>query len=380
MIRIKDKSDCCGCWACVQKCPKSCISMQEDPEGFLYPHVETSICINCGLCEKVCPVINQQDGRVPLQTFAAKNLDDEVRLQSSSGGFFSIIASYVIQNGGIVFGAKFNDKWEVIHSSAETETELNKFRGSKYVQSQIKETYSEAETYLKQNKIVLFSGTPCQIAGLKLFLRKEYNNLITVDFICHGVPSPKILRNYLNEVTDNNIDAIKQINFRDKSKGWKLFSFKLTFNTKTKICEDLHKNPYLKGFLSDLYLRPSCHKCPTKSLKSGSDITIGDFWGVHNVFPNFDDDKGVSAISINSPKGEDIVNQLNLHKIKCTFEAIKQYNPALYKSSPIPPERKTFWESKENSLIKRIREYTYHNPNIIIRAIRKIFRLIFKSK
>lgn len=355
--------------------------MQEDPEGFLYPHVETSICINCGLCEKVCPAINQQDERVPLQTFAAKNLDDEVRLQSSSGGFFSIIAPYVIQNGGIVFGAKFNDKWEVIHSSAETETELNKFRGSKYVQSQIKETYSEAETYLKQNKIVLFSGTPCQIAGLKLFLRKEYNNLITVDFICHGVPSPKILRNYLNEVTDNNIDAIKQINFRDKSKGWKLFSFKLTFNTKTKICEDLHKNPYLRGFLSDLYLRPSCHKCPTKSLKSGSDITIGDFWGIQNVFPDFDDDKGTSALIINTQKGQEIINQLYINKIKCPFDSIKQYNSALYKSSPIPPERKLFWDSKEYSLKKRIMQYTPHNPNIIIRAIHKISRLLlFKSK
>ena len=200
MINIIDKKNCCGCNACVQHCPKSCVTMQEDEEGFLYPIVDQEACIDCGLCEKVCPVLNQGEERKPLQVYAANNPNEEIRMQSSSGGVFTLLAETIIQEGGVVFGARFNDDWEVIHDYTETKEELAAFRGSKYVQSRIGDSYCQAEQFLKKGRKVLFTGTPCQIAGLNLFLRKEYGNLLTVDFICHGVPSPGVWKSYLEEL------------------------------------------------------------------------------------------------------------------------------------------------------------------------------------
>lgn len=194
MIHITDKSKCCGCNACVQRCPKQCIAMREDEEGFLYPKVDVAVCIDCGLCEKVCPVINQNVPKEPLQVFAAKNKNEDQRLRSSSGGVFILLAENIIKQGGVVFGARFDKNWEVEHGYAETLEELEPLMRSKYVQSRIGNTYKEAEMFLKQGRKVLFVGTSCQIAGLHKFLRKEYENLLTVDFICHGVPSPGVWR------------------------------------------------------------------------------------------------------------------------------------------------------------------------------------------
>lgn len=245
MINIIDKKNCCGCNACVQHCPKSCITMQEDEEGFLYPIVDQEVCIDCGLCEKVCPVLNQGEERKPLQVYAANNTNEEIRMQSSSGGVFTLLAETIIQEGGVVFGARFNDDWEVIHDYTETQEGLATFRGSKYVQSRIGDSYCQAEQFLKKGRKVLFSGTPCQIAGLNLFLRKEYNNLLTVDFICHGVPSPGVWKSYLEELIAlqgnrknsvlshskpiilNSIRDISRIEFRNKRLGWKKYSFAL---------------------------------------------------------------------------------------------------------------------------------------------------------
>ena len=235
MIRIEKKEDCCGCEACVQRCPKHCISLFRDNEGFLYPSVNESLCIGCGLCEKVCPILNPLPKRKPLQVFAAKNLNEEVRLASSSGGVFTLLAEHTIRNNGVVFGARFNEKWEVAHGFTDTVEGIADFRSSKYVQSKINGTYQEAEQFLKAGRKVLFSGTPCQIAGLKRFLRKEYTNLITVDFLCHGVPSPGVWESYLKETIARKCKkiqfcsdpyaSVKKISFRDKTLGWKKFSF-----------------------------------------------------------------------------------------------------------------------------------------------------------
>lgn len=198
MINIEDKSLCCGCGACLQVCPKHCITFVQDEEGFLYPFVNEKICVDCGLCEKVCPVINQNTPcDRPLQTYAAVNKNDSKRMMSSSGAAFRSIAEIVIQDNGVVFGAKFDDDWSVIHDCTETLEGLVAFQGSKYVQSKIGDCYLRAKAYLDQGRKVLFSGTPCQIAGFNLFLRKPYSNLITVDLICHGVPSPRVWDEYL---------------------------------------------------------------------------------------------------------------------------------------------------------------------------------------
>ena len=240
MINIEDKKKCCGCSACVQRCPKQCISLQEDEEGFLYPQVDKKICVNCGLCEKVCPVLNPVKARKPQVVFAARAIDEKVRLESSSGGVFTVLAELVIERGGVVFGAKFNEKWEVVHAYTESKEGLSAFRGSKYVQSKIENSYKQAESFLKAGREVLFSGTPCQIAGLKLYLRKEYTNLLTVDFVCHGVPSPMVWKDYLEEkirplgvvgknmvssLSLKDMPVITGISFRDKRNGWKKYGF-----------------------------------------------------------------------------------------------------------------------------------------------------------
>ena len=333
MIEIKEKKDCCGCHACAQRCPKQCISMVEDKEGFLYPRVDMSKCIDCHLCEQVCPVINHGVPHDPLQCFAAVNPNEEVRRQSSSGGIFTMLAEQVVRNGGVVFGARFDERWEVMHDSTDTIDGLALFRGSKYVQSRIGNCYSRVEQLLKQGRTVLFSGTPCQVAGLHRFLRKDYDGLLTVDFICHGVPSPGVWRKYIGEEVARQCDPkntvlpcpiygrdarIEGISFRDKTLGWKKYSFALFLSTtdgrgeKFIFCSrsTIDENPYLRGFNINLFLRPSCYSCPSKSGKSQSDITIGDFWGIERVLPQMCDEKGVSIVLPLTERGANALMQL----------------------------------------------------------------------
>ena len=251
MIQIKDKSACCGCAACVQICPKQCISLKEDKEGFLYPTVNRNLCIECGKCETVCPKLHSFEAHEPLKVFAAQHFDESARAASSSGGIFTLLADAVINEGGVVFGARFDSDWSAIHDFTETHEGLQAFRGSKYLQSRIRNTYQQAEKFLKSGRQVLFTGTPCQIAGLKKYLRTDYDNLLAVDFVCHGVPSPLVWKKYLEEtiacqcekksvllhsnplISERGSIAhihkrkIDTISFRNKDLGWKKYSFAL---------------------------------------------------------------------------------------------------------------------------------------------------------
>lgn len=363
MIDIKDKKLCCGCNACVQRCPKQCISVQEDEEGFLYPIVDLSICIDCGVCEKVCPVLNQGSERNPIEVFAAVNKDDSIRMQSSSGGIFTALAEQIIQEKGVVFGAHFDEKWEVKHDYTETIEGLKAFRGSKYVQSRIGDTFSKAEFFLKAGRKVMFTGTPCQITGLRLFLRKEYENLLAVDIICHGVPSPLVWRKYLGEKTQQGgLESIQSISFRNKNTGWKSYSFQIEYDKnhlKSSFSEYASQNIFMKGFLADLYLRPSCYACPTKKLKSGSDITLGDFWGIQHIKPELDDDKGICSFIINTRKGMEWQNKLEILKYKFDFADVVKGNPSLVYSADIPENRVAFYDKlRTRGLIKLVSKYT----------------------
>lgn len=392
MIDIKNNEDCCGCNACVQRCPKDCISMHEDHEGFLYPVVDKNNCINCDLCRKVCPIINQEEPRHPLKVYAAKNKNEQIRKESSSGGVFTLLAEQILKDRGVVFGAKFNDKWEVIHDYTETLDGLTAFRGSKYVQSCIGETYKQTEEFLKQGRKVLFSGTPCQIAGLNMFLRKKYDNLFTVDLICHGVPSPKVFRLYLEEIikikTKKTTPVITHINFRDKTVGWKKYGFAiLGSNLKGEmnknsilLSETLDKNIFMRGFLRDLYLRPSCHACPSKSLKSGSDITIADYWGIGNYYPEFDDDKGISLIIVNTVKGSLIFNKSSLDCYETNLETAIRFNSSFTNSVIMPKERSDFFceLNRKKSIIRLIKYYT--NQNVWQKAKIKFYKLVSKQQ
>lgn len=405
MIQIKDKKRCCGCSACVQRCPKQCISMRRDNEGFLYPIVDTTLCVNCGLCEKVCPIINENEPRKPLKSYAAYSKDEGIRAQSSSGGIFTLLAEETIKKGGVVFGVKFNKEWMPIFSYAETSEGIAPFRGSKYVQAIVGNAYKEAEIFLKAGRKVLFTGTPCQIAGLKNYLHKEYDNLLTVDIICHGVPSPKVWDMYLKETCSRLIDAmpdgknsvvsatggeykscIEAISFRSKITGWKKYSFQLKLNFSTSdgkktvvFSETLDKNAFMRVFLCDAILRPSCYSCPAKQGKSHSDITIADLWGINNIDSTFDNNKGTSAVLLNTEEGVTIYKNLDIKELDIKYEQAILGNPAFEHSAKEPINRGLFWDRyKGNNLVLLSKEFRNRKPSIIKRLINRI-KLILKT-
>ena len=308
----------------------------------MYPKVNLELCVNCGLCERVCPVVNQSNPILPRAVFAAKSKLLSERMASSSGGIFPLLAKNAIARGGVVFGAAFDENLNVFHTYAETETQLQAFSGSKYVQSRIGNSFKLAADFLKQGRFVLFSGTPCQISGLKKFLGKDFENLLAVEVVCHGAPSPKVFRDYIS-----TIPSVKQICFKDKSTGWKKYSVRIETEGGTSRRQLMRDNPYMQGFLKDLYLRPSCHACPARDGKSGADIILGDFWGVGNYYPEFDDDKGVSLVIVNSEKGEKYFGELDVEKIETSCEKALNGNPALKVSAKIPKLRGEFWRLYE---------------------------------
>lgn len=347
MIRITDKHKCCGCSACAQTCPHTCISMKKDEEGFLYPYVDEADCVDCGLCETVCPELNVQSaGVVPVSVRAARNYDEEVRMSSSSGGVFSLLAEYVMsRHGGVVFGAKAAGDFSVYHTYAEFVEDLEDFRGSKYVQSSIGRSYAEAESFLKYGREVMFCGTPCQIAGLKKFLGREYENLLCVEIVCRGVPSHKVLMQYLSE---NFPDArLSEVDFRNKRFGWKKYSMvvkgfvggELKINEKIPFTE----NPFMTGFLKNIYMRPSCYECPFKAFASGADVTLGDCWGADKFCPGMDDDRGVSLVIVHSRRAEDVVNALIssglMGAVPVDLKEAVKYNPSIM-TACVEPVRK----------------------------------------
>lgn len=332
MIHISEKKNCCGCSACVQRCPKQCISLTEDEEGFLYPYVNEESCVECGLCEKICPILNPQEETFPLQVIAAKNTNTEERLGSSSGGLFLPLAKSIINEGGIVFGADYDSNWEVHHVGVENISGLYALMMSKYLQSRIENTYKEAEKFLKCGRKVMFVGTPCQIAGLHGFLRhKVYPNLLTIDVVCHGAPSPGVWRQYLAE-TYSEEEFIKS-------------RLKAAAGKNTVLSSDIHyDNVYMKGFLSNLYLRPSCHDCKCKDGKHHSDISLGDFWGIDKFNPSFDDDKGVSLVLINTPKGKEFLQKVKMEKWESSYALVSRANGGFSPYAWLNPKRSLFFK------------------------------------
>lgn len=362
MIHIERKQDCCGCSACIEICPKKCISFNEDEEGFLYPLVDLSTCIDCKLCERVCPIINQKESTTPIKVFACKNKDDETRKLSSSGGVFSLLAEKVINNKGVVFGASFDDKWQVKHVYAETMEQLSALRMSKYVQSRMEDNFYKVKAFLKEGRQVLFVGTPCQIAGLNNYLKRKYDNLLMIDVICHGVPSPMVWKNYLNIIKYNRDFTQKKdssssmstesqiiaLSFRDKRLGWKKFSFSVVLRDDQKqtisLSHVLFEDTYMRSFLGDLNLRPSCYQCCAKNGKSNSDITLADYWGIENKYPDFDDDNGVSLMIVHTKKGFKELDLSKLSTIEVSLNDGVENNRSYYESVAEPHNRGSFFK------------------------------------
>lgn len=329
MIQIDDKKNCCGCSACAQRCPKNCIVMKEDDEGFLYPEVNLDLCVNCGLCDKVCPIKEKSEINNYPKGYVAVNENDEIRLNSSSGGIFTPLAEMILREGGAVFGAAFDISCYIVkHICVDSTEGLEALRGSKYVQSRIEDTYIQVQKALTQDVKVLFSGTPCQIAGLKAYLGKEYELLYTVDILCHGVPSPSVWRKYLEKQESVHGSAVRRTFFRHKNYGWKMYALSLEFSNDKAYEQIFTKDPFMQMFLWNICLRPSCYACKFKNISHTADITLGDAWGVENYMPDMDDDKGTSLILVHSNKGSELLNiVLEKYNIRCKQVDVERMLP-----------------------------------------------------
>ena len=374
----RENLTCCGCTACYAICPKGAITMQEDSEGFKYPAIDKSKCIDCGLCCKVCPLDKKLENVIaPAASFACTAKDKNFARQSSSGGVFAILANMYVKEQAVIYGAAFDDNLNVCHIRADKKDELKSLYTSKYVQSDMGNTFRQVKGDLYNGKKVLFAGTPCQVAGLKSYLQKDYLNLLSVDFICHGVPSPLVWQRYIIAMEKKLNNKITEISFRDKKDGWKNYYFKLSTANGDVFYEKHGENIYMKGFLKDLYLRPSCYDCKFKTLHRASDITLADFWGIEKIIPEINVEKGVSLCWASSEKGNTILDKVlkqTIYEQVDLNEAIK-YNPSAITSVKRHKNRNKFFEDIRKSdidIISLIEKY-YDN-----RSLRK--RLSYKLR
>lgn len=344
-VFLKEKIKCNGCSVCAAVCPKNCITMTPDELGFLYPQVDENLCINCGLCEKACPVFNGSEPETTPKAYAVKNIRENIRMQSSSGGVFTAVAEKILADGGVVFGAAFNDDFKAVeHIPVETGEGLRKLRGSKYVQSRIGDSYEKAKRELEKGRKVLFTGTPCQIGGLLSFLKKDYENLFTQDIICHGVPSPSVWGKYV-ELREEKAGAKTTFaSFRAKNTGWVKFSMLMKFENGKEYTQPLSDDLFVLGFLKNIYLRSSCYDCAFKTIYRQADITLADFWGVWNLHPEMHDDKGTSLVITNSEKGECLINSIanQLEIIETDVSEAVKFNSAAENSVPHNAQREQF--------------------------------------
>nr|WP_122012510.1 Coenzyme F420 hydrogenase/dehydrogenase, beta subunit C-terminal domain [Maliibacterium massiliense] len=344
------KTICTGCNACVNICPAQCISIGPDREGFFYPHIDKTRCLGCHICEKHCPVFPESrkdrlsSSEALPTTYAAYNRNQAVRTSSSSGGLFFPLASSIIQQGGVVFGATFDAEFNVIHTHAETLQEIKQFQGAKYVQSRIANSYQQVKRFLDDERLVMFSGTPCQIAGLYAYLQKDDPRLVTQDIICHGVPSPKVWNTYLASYIKEKPTVIS---FRNKTYGWQNYCMHICFpSLKAEYLMPREKDPYLRAFSANLSLRPSCYHCAFKTLSRQSDITLADFWGINKILPKVESQKGISLVLVHSEKGQKLLDTIGT-QIECVPVDVSRavmYNPSATQSATMPKKRAEFFE------------------------------------
>jgi len=371
MIDVVGKK-CCGCTACKNVCMQECIIMKENEEGFLYPSIDYDKCIGCGLCETVCPVLNKKSdvktGYEGLhRSFAVTALNEEYLERSSSGGVFSVLAERTLAEGGLVFGASFSDDFmKVEHIAIDKVEDLGKLQGSKYLQSDLRDAFIQCKGFLEKGSKVLFSGVPCQIAGLKRFLGKEYESLICVEMICHGTPSSAVWQKYLDSVGAKH-ELIQNVFFRDKTMGWENFSVRIDLES-GKVLKESHRiNSYMGVFLRNYALRESCYVCLAKGDNTCADITLGDFWGVQNAYPEYYKENGVSVVITHTGKGLALLEECSKYLLihETDLQKSLEENWVIYRSVSRPEERDTFFGDLKNKTWRRVvKEYLDHRDNM----------------
>lgn len=376
-IKIDRPEKCCGCTACSQVCPKQCITMQSDNEGFSYPNVSVNSCIECGRCKIACPILHHDGGNTPNHVLAEKNKDEKIRSTSSSGGVFYEIAKKLIQNGGVVYGCAMDENMVARHICVESIEDLDKLKSSKYVQSDMGNTMSEIKKRLIAKEKVMFSGTPCQVAGLKKYLGKEYENLLVVDVLCHGVPSPKLFADYLNFLSlQYKGGKPVSVNFRNKQRGWKRLYMEVKFDNGKRHYTYSGYDRYEGMFLNNLSLRPSCYECKFTKAERFGDITLGDFWGIGKQYPDWDDDKGISVVMLNTEKGEkfwkSVADRFNGRSE--SFDLAKAGQRTLYAPTQKNPNRDDFYKMYAEKGCKEALEYYTSVPSMPVQAYYTVMR------
>lgn len=375
-------NNCVGCNACVQICPKSCIIMETNDEGFWYPYIDESLCIECGLCQERCPINYKQlsPNSSSPDAFGAKNLDENIKAKSSSGGVFSILANMILEDKGVVFAAAFNESMKLHHTRVDDVNDLERFRGSKYVQSNIRTIYLQVKEELKNGKQIMFVGTPCQVSGLYSFLGTNNTNLLTCDLICKGVPSPKLFEDYLNSIEDRKNLQIIDYKFRDKTNGWKRPSIKIEFKNGMKEYRLFKKDNFMVAFSKNILLRSSCYNCKFSKIPRVADITLADFWGVGNYYPELDDDKGTSLILLNSTKGkawfDRCTDKMHIKQVELDKSLINNKNATGSVERPI--FRENFFEDYKQKGYQFV-EKKYMKPNPLLYRIFKKFNIIIRK-
>lgn len=384
MPNLASKEICTGCSACYSICPVHCIEMKKDENGFSFPYItENSRCINCGRCESVCPVLKEASlGQNQPAAYAAISGDEAMRMESSSGGIFTELAREIISQGGVVYGAAYDETFTVKHCCATNEEQLQKFRGAKYAQSDLADTFTEIAGRLAKGQKVLFSGTPCQVAGLKAFIG-DNDNLYTADFVCHGVPSPMAWKEYIqyraNEDSDGEYPA--SINLRSKSTGWSRYQYSNVFRYKNGEVHSAKSGDslFMKLFTGDYINRECCENCHFKGYSRVSDVTLGDFWGIWDIDSAMDDDKGTSVIFIQSEKGDRLWQNIR-HRITAkavTLEQASAQNPSMLKSSAANTNRELALCKIRDGKIDTCEEFfKIQKPTILARIKGKVKRMI----
>lgn len=342
-------TNCCGCGACSNACPKGCIEMLLDSDGFLSPMINNDICVNCGVCRAICPS-NQSNSSISIpKVIGAFSNDDSIRYQSSSGGVFSVIAENFLRQGGVVCGVEFNSNVQIPrHIMIDKVEDLAKLRGSKYIQSETGNIFINVKQQLSVGRKVLFSGTPCQIAGIRSFLKKDYDNLLCVEVICHGVPSTELWKKHIQTVEKKEKKQVVDVQFRNKKYSWSDFGLNTEYSDSSQKFLFSFEDPFFRMFNSNLCLRKSCYQCNFKGLNTKADISLGDFWNIDEIDSKLDDGKGISIVLLCTDKGKEyfqsISDRLNVCIDNVDYDKACNLNKAIIKSMPESEKRNQFFK------------------------------------